>query len=77
MDFAILLVIVIAIAGGISTIYILGKRGHSKNDGLTLLALLCWPVALLISLSIPVEKPDDNGDLYDDSGKRIKWPPGA
>jgi hypothetical protein len=49
----------IAIVGTIATVYILYQRGHRH---LVLLGVLVWPLALLISLCIPVRpKPVASG----------------
>jgi hypothetical protein len=46
------MVLVIALVGFIVTWFILSQRGHNN---LLIVALLCWPLALFISLCIPVK----------------------
>jgi uncharacterized membrane protein YedE/YeeE len=50
-----------ALVGCISTFFILAKRGH-LSMWFAILTLIIWPLALLISLCIPVKKDEFPGE---------------
>jgi hypothetical protein len=55
----------VGVAGTICTLYIIAKRNHLDNPWW--LAILCWPLALIISVCIPViaeKKQNDSSDCH-------------
>ena len=57
----------VGVAGIICTLYIVAKRNHL--DALWWLAFLCWPLALIISICIPVVTEKKQNDYSDYQGK--------
>jgi hypothetical protein len=53
----------VCLLGFICTLYIVAKRNHL--DALWWLAFLCWPLALFVSLCIPVIAEKKQNDCFD------------
>jgi hypothetical protein len=57
------------VVGNMLTLYVIWKRNHLDN--VWWLAFLCWPLALIVSLCIPVvaEKKQNDYSDYHNQGK--------